>query len=378
MQNVLEISNLVISKGLPCAIYSLPGEDKFTLVFQNTSKIQNIEIIDIKSTSGFIIADFESAQTGIAKVIKPENILNDCDNLENIVGFLSQLPQNSYDNYSDNISISKQDYIDRTSFLISKLANNDLKKVVFSRIIPKKLSTELHIPSLLKLMRDKYPDAFINLFHLPGEGIWFGASPETLIRINGDTTYTDALAGTKSVDKENHDPIWTIKEKEEQRMVTLFIESLLSELGVDKYDTSGHNTHIAGNVAHIQTKFKISTASLINKEGRFIVGLHPTPAVCGLPKADAYLLIKKAEQHQRRYYTGFIGPWQLKKTGKDDKITSELFVNLRCAELGKTKINIYVGGGITAASNPYDEYEETVHKSKTLLSVVENLQKFAE
>ena len=229
MQNVLELSNLVISKGLPCAIYSLPGEDKFTLVFQNTSKIQNIEIIDIKSTSGFIIADFESAQTGIAKVIKPENILNDCDNLENIVGFLSQLPQNSYDNYSDNISISKQDYIDRTSFLISKLANNDLKKVVFSRIIPKKLSTELHIPSLLKLMRDKYPDAFINLFHLPGEGIWFGASPETLIRINGDTTYTDALAGTKSVDKENHDPIWTIKEKEEQRMVTLFIESLLSE-----------------------------------------------------------------------------------------------------------------------------------------------------
>ena len=74
MQNVLEISNLVISKGLPCAIYSLPGEDKFTLVFQNTSKIQNIEIIDIKSTSGFIIADFESAQTGIAKVIKPEKL----------------------------------------------------------------------------------------------------------------------------------------------------------------------------------------------------------------------------------------------------------------------------------------------------------------
>ena len=373
MQNVLEISNLVISKGLPCASYSLPGDDKFTLVFQNNSTTNKIEIIDIKSASGFIIADFESAQTGLARVIKPDNILNENDNFENVVAFLSTLPKTNYDNYSENISISKQDYIDRTSFLISKLANNELKKVVFSRVIPKNLSKELHIPSLLRVMRDKYPDAFINLFHLPDEGIWFGASPETLIRINGDTTYTEALAGTKSVDDNKRDIIWTKKEKEEQRMVSLYIESLLSELGISKYDTSGNNTHIAGNVAHIQTIFKINTASLIEKEGRFIVGLHPTPAVCGLPKADAYLLIKKAEQHQRRYYAGFIGPWQLKTSDIDDNKVSELFVNLRCAELGKTKINVYVGGGITASSNPHDEYQETVHKSKTLLSVVENL-----
>ncbi len=100
--------------------------------------------------------------------------------------------------------------------------------------------------------------------------------------------------------------------------------------------------------------------------GKLIAGLHPTPAVCGLPKADAFLLIQKAELHNRKYYTGFLGPWKMENE-------SQLFVNLRCAELGTDKINIYVGGGLTEASNPEAEYQETVHKSKTLLSVIENL-----
>ena len=77
-------------------------------------------------------------------------------------------------------------------------------------------------------------------------------------------------------------------------------------------------------------------------------------------------MIKKLEKHERRFYAGFSGPWNL-----GDK--SHLFVNLRCAEMGDSGINVYVGGGITVDSNPEAEWEETVRKSQTLLHVVEKL-----
>ena len=77
-------------------------------------------------------------------------------------------------------------------------------------------------------------------------------------------------------------------------------------------------------------------------------------------------MINKLEKHDRRFYSGFSGPWNLSEE-------SHLFVNLRCAEIGPSGINVYVGGGITPDSDPEEEWIETVRKSQTLLSVVEKL-----
>ena len=137
-------------------------------------------------------------------------------------------------------------------------------------------------------------------------------------------------------------------------------------------------TKVAGNLAHIHSRFQIPISSVASRAGKLIAGLHPTPAVGGLPKADAFILINRAEKHNRKYYTGFLGPWQMDGKLGDNIGDSKLFVNLRCAELGENAINIYVGGGLTALSNPEEEYTETELKSKTILSVVENLWKFAQ
>ena len=373
MISLLDIPDRVLSKGLPFAIYSLPNKTKFTLVVQKSSVVSEIDILDIEEKSGFVVSTFESARTGISKIIKPDFLINEDDNLSDLNDFLSSIPEKPSKSTIDNISISKEDYLERANYLVNKLIDNELQKVVLSRVIKKHIDREIKISSLISLMRNKYKDAFINLFHIPGEGIWFGASPETLYKVIGDYVHTDALAGTKAIDEQNPNPKWTIKEKEEQYMVSLFIESLLSELGIKGYSLSGPITANAGNIAHLQSIFKIPTLSLKNNEGKFIAGLHPTPAVCGLPKAEAFLLIQKAEQHQRRYYSGFLGPWNLDDNNQINTKTSELFVNLRCAEMANNKINLYVGGGLTASSVPEDEYQETVHKSKTLLSIVENL-----
>ncbi len=365
-QNILDIPQMLLKKGLPFAIYSLPDSGTFTLIFQKEHTLNATNIGDLNNVSGFVIANFNSAQTRMANIIKPEFLLTENDNPDEALSYLNTLSDIDEHNLLENISISKSDYLDRTSYLINKLNDSDLKKIVFSRVIRKNLNTELIIKDLINKLKAKYTDAFINLFHLPGVGTWCGASPETLLKVVDNSFITEALAGTRLANENNGNPLWSMKEREEQQLVSEFIESLLSELGIHNYKKTGPVSIEAGAVVHLQTKFEIPITSQGQKEGKLIAGLHPTPAVCGLPKADAFLLIQKAEQHQRRYYTGFLGPWNLANE-------SQLFVNLRCAELDKKKINIYVGGGLTAASNPEDEYLETVHKSKTMLSVMENL-----
>ena len=364
--NLLNIPEKLIKKGLPFAIYCLPFKKQFNLVFQKDSCIHEIDILDIDKNSGFIVADFESAKTRTITIIKPDFTIYEGEDLDDAISFLDTLPDIGNFCFTDNYSISKANYLERTEYLINELKNKHLQKIVFSRVVQKKLKKELNINHLLCKLKSKYNSAFINLFHIPGNGTWCGASPEALFKKVDDYVNTDALAGTQLINKNAESITWTNKEIDEQNLVSVFIKSNLSELGIHDYEQVGPLTVCAGPLAHLQTQFKIPFSLLEKKEGKFIAGLHPTPAVCGLPKAEAYLLIQRAEQHMRRYYTGFFGPWNLANQ-------SQLFVNLRCAELDRNKINIYVGGGLTASSNPEAEYQETVHKSQTLLSVVENL-----
>ena len=117
----------------------------------------------------------------------------------------------------------------------------------------------------------------------------------------------------------------------------------------------------------MNTTFRIPETSVGDKLGELIKRLHPTPAVCGLSKIDAYNLIERAEIHDRRYYTGYLGPW-----GLDNK--KQLFVNLRCAEINDKHMYLYVGGGLTGDSVPEKEWEETLQKAKTLMSVIESAE----
>lgn len=373
MHSIFDITDLLIKKGLPFAFYSLPGSSKCKLVIQKDKICKHVEITDIKDVAGFVIAEFNSARTGLANLILPDIILSEGDNIEEVVKFLDNLPAKGGFCFSENICISESEYIDRLTYLIDKLKNGDLQKVVLSRVLKKELHENLNAGKLLKMLSDKYEDAFVYLFHLPEKGTWCGATPETLVKVIDDNVYIDALAGTRLISNKEPEPKWSIKEKEEQYYVTLFIESLLSELGINNYEESDPITITAGKLAHICTKFNIPFKDVTTKIGKLLAGLHPTPAVCGLPKAEAFLLINKAEQHERRFYTGFIGPWNLDSDGEDKNLESQLYVNLRCAELGSNEINIYVGGGLTEHSNPEAEYQETVHKSQTLLSIVENL-----
>ena len=140
----------------------------------------------------------------------------------------------------------------------------------------------------------------------------------------------------------------------------------------------------AGNLLHLKTNISGTLSSNIVDFQQILNTLHPTPAVCGVPKAEAKAFILQHENYHREFYTGFLGELNLKEkrsrqtmrhNAENDAFTtvitvSNLYVNLRCMQLKNAQAMIYVGGGITKDSIPEAEWEETVNKAQTIKSVI--------
>jgi len=95
--------------------------------------------------------------------------------------------------------------------------------------------------------------------------------------------------------------------------------------------------------------------------------LHPTPAVCGLPKDDAFRFILDNEHTPRQYYSGFMGPLNLPpSTHVLPPTSTHLYVSLRCMQITSTHYRMYAGGGLLKDSIEEQEWQETEAKLETM------------
>lgn len=235
-------------------------------------------------------------------------------------------------------------------------------KVVVSRIKRASLRKEVEVLSLFKEICAQYKHSFNYLSYIPGKGVWIGASPEQLLVGESPGFQIASLAGSR---KASDRVPWTAKEYQEQQLVTDTIEDVLNQLKL-KYAKSEVVTVQAGNVEHLKTEFNTLDC---NEPLLLADRLHPTPAISGLPVNEALTFIEDNEFNKRDFYAGVVGFF--------DAAKYNLYVNLRSARVYQDCIDVYIGGGITAESNPQKEWDETEFKSQTLLSIVEKLQKLA-
>lgn len=253
---------------------------------------------------------------------------------------------------TDSIAETREEYCKTLQEVIEVIKENNLPKLVYSR---RKIFTDFRIIDFKESFNNvckSYPNAFRYLFN-DGENAWMGAFSEVLGKFNKTTHEfeTMALAGTLPVLEE-----WSEKEIEEQKPVTSYIQDILKNYS-DKVQQSETYDHISGNIKHLRTDFK--TTIQPEDLDRIIQDLHPTPAVCGIPKDFCNENIRKYEKFPREFYAGYI------KVETEESIL--YFVNLRCARLYKDAVHIFVGGGITAQSSPEKEWKETQLKSEAIL-----------
>ena len=361
----------LLVKNLPFVVYRLPGEKDPVCLIQTSPRLQQFSLEELEQQKGFVIASFNAYKTGQAYVIKPDFIFHNLKLTNELASSLNDFPDKEFQlPEENNFIIDRENYLSQVKELVSKIKNGEARKVVLSRVTERTLPQEFDYSLFFDILQQSYPRAFVYLFHLPGKGIWAGATPEILLKRDGSFYETMALAGTQKRPDTDAVLHWKEKESEEQGFVTEFVEQQIRKNGIQDYKKFPVETVKAGNLVHLCTRFHLSAEALHGRTGQFVTALHPTPAVCGLPKEKAWQLITKTEKHLRHFYTGFLGPWQT-----NDR--QHLFVNLRCARFLKDKVELYVGGGLTAASIPENEWQETEDKSATLLSVVEKMRNFA-
>jgi len=236
---------------------------------------------------------------------------------------------------------------------VEEINKTDIRKIVISRV---KIieNRNYRLFELFLRLTEMYPSAMVYFWNDPNAETWMGATPELLLSKKGNQLKTVSLAGTKKPEAE-----WTSKEIDEQQIVTDYILAAMN--GLPDLESKGPETVSAGKFQHLKSYISATAADDLNLP-ELLAKLHPTPAVCGLPKKAAFDFIIKNEGYNRGFYTGYIG--------FEDEESNEYFVNLRCAHIFRDSLRIYVGGGVTADSQPDREWDETEMKSGTVLNAL--------
>lgn len=249
----------------------------------------------------------------------------------------------------------QKDYENIIQKTVDTIREGSIRKIVMSRINVIENQKYNLLKSYKNLMA-QHPTALVFLWHNPESETWMGATPELLLSQKGNQIQTVSLAATKKPEDE-----WTEKEIDEQQIVTDFILDCIHDTNNQVVD--GPETVGAGKFQHLKTYIAAEVPEDYPIE-ELLERLHPTPALCGLPKQAAFDYIVENEGYSREFYSGYVGLI-------NDKCR-EYFVNLRSAQLFKDVICLYVGGGITATSHPAKEWGETELKSSTILNALEN------
>lgn len=352
----IETIDTLIRQGRSFAIYRIPGEEESRFVMQDSGSarlLYNIE--ELNEQQGFVIAPFRVSRNCPIVLIRrdystlPEYNPTDCIRMD--------LELHSKENKIPSERKTKDNYTHCFDAFIKPLQEKMLDKLVLSRSLTLDREASFSPAKAFYKACKQYIRSYVYLCHTPETGTWLGGTPEIILSGEKGEWHTVALAGTQPLQNGELPDYWDEKNKREQQLVSNYIHDRLSSLGIDS-TMKGPYTARAGALCHLKSDFRFKLDSHC-KLGSLLNLLHPTPAVCGLPKEEAYQFILEHEGYDRRYYSGFIG-W-LNPEGRTD-----LYVNLRCMNIQPDTLSLYAGGGLLASSCPEDEWQETEDKLQTM------------
>ena len=370
MNSDIQFENLIdnlVEKNTAFACWFHPSKDQPQLVAGTADDIGFFDrVSQLNQESGFVFAPFKVTDESPVIVLKPAIHLKGTGQILSF-NFSTLAPGSQKQKKEIPCeSTSFEAYLTCVNQAIEQIQDACFSKVIVSRRICQERKDE-SMGRLFLEMHRKNPKVFVFIVNLPKAGLWMGATPEQLFFSDGIHASTVSLAATQPLRPDGR-YCWFTKEIEEQAFVSRYTVDVLHRFGFSDYRTQGPQDLETATVAHLKTAFFFSGTPINDQLGPFVEQLFPTPAVCGLPKGAAARFIHTFEPHDRHYYTGFLGPWRLGENRTD------VYVNLRSMEIEASQYVLYIGGGITARSNPELEWEETSHKARTLLNAIEALQ----
>jgi isochorismate synthase len=249
-----------------------------------------------------------------------------------------------------------------------------LAKVVLSRSLELFSTHDFDATGLLRaLARDPSVTVFSTLLPAGADvarPLLVGATPELLVSKKGGEVVSHPLAGSArryadpAADRDSAATLETSEKdrREHQAVVDADFDALTpycSELNAPE----GTTLRSTASMWHLGTRIVGRLKDAGTPVAELACALHPTPAVCGLPRERAAGVIGQLEGYDRGFYAGAVG-WA------DEQGDGEWYVSIRSARLAGRRATLYAGAGIVAGSDPAGETDETSAKFVALLSAL--------
>jgi isochorismate synthase len=258
-------------------------------------------------------------------------------------------------------------YVARVRRAIEAIRTGELQKVVLAREVHVTARSAIDAVAWLVALRERFPAC--TLFAVgEGDSVFLGASPERLVRVQGELVETAAIAGTaprgasQAADRALGLALCdSRKNGDEHAIVVAHLQSVLAGCCDEVVVDAEPRLLRTRTVQHLYTGLHArrrpgARATLLELAAR----LHPTPAVGGAPRAAALAWLADHEAVERGWFAGPVGFLQSDGDG-------EFVVALRSARVRGRRATAWAGAGIVARSDPRAEFTETELKLRTVL-----------
>lgn len=243
---------------------------------------------------------------------------------------------------------------------------------IFQVVLSNRLSAPFRgsLLNTYRVLRTINPSPY--MFYFSGTDVEVaGASPETLVKLNGGILHTFPLAGTRPRGKnENEDKSLEaelLSDEKELSEHNMLVDLGRNDLGkISKFGSvSVEKLHSIERFSHV-----MHIGSTVRGEIRAdkdaldaIEAVLPAGTLSGAPKIRACQLIGELENNKRGIYGGAIG--YIDFTGNMD-----MCIAIRIVYKKNGKVFVRSGAGIVADSNPEKEYEECLNKARASLNAL--------
>ncbi len=241
------------------------------------------------------------------------------------------------------------------------------QKIVLAQKTSIELVSKVDPLAVFKKLTQQAQGSFHYYFQPRDDRAFFGASPERLLKRQGVAIESEALAGTRprgeTPDEDAHFEkilLDSPKDAREHKIVVEAIKDAFKKLCVSWQADAAPSAVKASSAHHLITRFQGTLKDTID-DAKILTLLHPTPAVGGIPRAQALKAIAKLEPFERGWYAGPIG-----YIGYD---SVDFAVALRCALMQGSRVNLYAGAGIVEGSTADEEWHEIEQKKSIFLDL---------
>lgn len=263
--------------------------------------------------------------------------------------------------------------------MVDKAKHHIREGDIFQIVLSNRLSApfEGSLLNTYRLLRTINPSPY--MFYFSGTDVEVaGASPETLVKLEGGVLHTFPLAGTrprgKTIEEDKALEAELLADEKELAEHNMLVDLGRNDLGkisrfgsvvVEKFHSIERFSHVMHIGSTVRGEIRAEKDALDAVEA-----VLPAGTLSGAPKIRACQLIAELENNKRGIYGGAIG--YIDFAGNMDTC-----IAIRIAYKKNGRVFVRSGAGIVADSVPEKEYEECLNKAKATLKALELAQEMA-